>query len=118
MAEKSMEDHLIEISQYAFKTIIMINGGATIAVLAFIGNVWAKDNSNQLIPSLANSMAVFAIAVLCGTLGTGVIYLCNMHYAKNLNFVGGMFRGVAIVLAIVSYVLFGCGIYYAYQAFI
>lgn len=116
MAEKSMEDHLIEISQYVFKTIIMINGGATIALLAFIGNIWNKDGAYQLMPSLAISMASFASAVLCGALGTGVIYICNMHYAKGLNFVAGAFRAVAIILAIGSYVLFGCGIYYTYQA--
>lgn len=77
MAENPMETALINLSQNAFKTVILINGGAAVALLAFLGNIWAKDPGLQVVSSLANSISLFSIGVLIGALGSGMVYVCN-----------------------------------------
>ena len=83
MSENTMETSLINLSQNAFKTIILVNGGASVALLAFLGNIWAKDPDLKVVSLLAKSISVFAIGVLLGAFGSGMIYVCNFLYAIN-----------------------------------
>lgn len=119
MSENTMETSLINLSQNAFKTVILINGGAVVALLTFLGNIWAKDPTTVTVVSLlAESIRFFSIGVLTGALGSGTIYICNYLYAIRKQGMAITFHVLTLVLAISSYVCFGFGAYSAHIAFL
>jgi len=113
-----METALINLSQNAFKTIIIINGGAAVALLAFLGNIWAKDPSLEVVISIASAISLFSIGVLVGALGSGMVYVCNYLYAINKSSTATKFHILTAVLAIGAYVCFGLGAYSAHSSFL
>ena len=55
---------MVSISMEALKFLVLINGGAAVAVLALLGNIYA---SGRPVPDMHCPMVLFAIAlVLCG----------------------------------------------------
>lgn len=118
MAENPMETALINLSQNAFKTVILINGGAAVALLAFLGNIWAKGLQIEVVSWLAKSISLFSIGVLVGALGSGMIYICNYLYSISLPKLAIKFHIFTALLAIAAYVCFGFGAYSAHAAFV
>jgi hypothetical protein len=66
------------------RTIILINGGAAVAILAFIGGL-ASQNRIQMeqLSSVANSLLIFAFgvffAIISMALNYGTLYFTAMH---------------------------------------
>jgi hypothetical protein len=60
--------------QTALRTSFLINGGASVALLAFIGNIWDKTQTAIVIKTLANSLGIFS--------SWG--YFCGNSYRNNL----------------------------------
>lgn len=57
---------VINLGRDALKTLLLINGGAAIAVLAFIGQITSRS-SKELIPALAPVLGWFVFgAIVCG----------------------------------------------------
>ena len=61
--------------QGALKTTIIMNGGASVALLAFIGNTWIHKGDGVAMLSIA--LFLFAIGVLSGCAATGVTYFAQ-----------------------------------------
>ena len=61
--------------QGALKTTIIMNGGASVALLAFIGNTWIHKGDGVAMLSIA--LFLFAAGVLSGCAATGVTYLAQ-----------------------------------------
>jgi len=102
-------------AQSALKTIILVNGGAAVAVLAFIGNIWAKPLEVNIAEALVKSEAWFASGVLLGAVATGFSYLAQYFYErKTFNKSAIAFHIATVVLVIGAYVLFGLGVYSIY----
>jgi hypothetical protein len=59
-------------AENALKSTILINGAATVALLAFIGNVWKADGSPLLI-------------AIAGALYWFVIGVCSMRYQRHFS---------------------------------
>jgi hypothetical protein len=126
--------------QGTLKAALLINGGASVALLAFIGTTIGKDMTNCLSLVLCFSMLLFVFGVLCVAIASGVTYLGGLVYSlvepvdaqekpvdsddanekkvSKSNFWFWLFNGVAITLVILSYVLFSIGCLNAYFAFI
>jgi hypothetical protein len=119
--------------QGALKAALLINGGASVALLAFIGTTIVKDTKNCLSLLLCFSMLLFVFGVLCAAIASGVTYVAglvdslaepvdasnvNEKKASKSNFWFWFFNGAAITLVILSYVLFFIGFLNAYFAFI
>jgi hypothetical protein len=109
---------VIMAGQTALKTSFLINGGAAVALLAFIGNIWNKTQTIIVIKTLANSLVIFSAGVLFVAIATGTTYLTQNFYAYKWNKTGAIVNIVSILCVIMSYLTFILGIIYMYKAFI
>lgn len=75
---------VIGYGQAALKSALLINGGAAAALLAFIGNIWAKGITAAAVVPLTNSIVFFAFGVLSAALGTGTTYVTQYCYLEKL----------------------------------
>jgi hypothetical protein len=68
----------IESANLALRTLIVINGGAAIAVLAFLGAIASKDKIDfAKVGDVANTLRCFAIGVALALVGMALAYLTN-----------------------------------------
>lgn len=111
---REMFRSVIDAGSAAVKSSLLINGGASVALLAFIGNIGAKGHiPNALLVAIAS----FCIGVLTSAMAMGARYLSQHCYAHNLPAWANPLRYVSIGLVIVAYLAFGFGIYCALSAF-
>ncbi len=105
-------------AQTALKISILINGGGAIAILAFLGNTWSKNNVTA---DLTESLSFFAYGIIAAAVGSGVAYLtqCNYLMAENKKQQkrAAWGRVAAITCIIISYVFFMFGAWGASSAF-
>lgn len=97
---------------------MLINGGAAAALLAFIGNIWAKGVAPEAVSSLTSSIAFFAFGVLIAAAGTAGSYFTQYCYAKGFQWMAIAFHTLTVVVVIGAFVLFGLGVRESYQAFV
>lgn len=109
---------VMQTGQTALRTSFLINAGAAIALLAFIGNIWNKAQSSNVIKALANSLCIFSIGVLFVAIATGTTYLTQNAYAFNWKKTGITINIFTILFVISSYITFLFGLIYIYKAFI
>ena len=120
----------IQAGQAALKSAILINGGASVAILAFIGNLATSENSKALIPILSCSLAYFVFGTLVAAMASGGAYLSQAAYSKvnqeeetaeateRWEKRGKVFQYTTIIFVIVSYILFGLGALLTYKTFL
>ena len=101
----------------ALTASILVNGGASVALLAFLGNSW-KANIGQPAQALVFAMVLFAAGVLAGAIASGLTYVTQFCYSREWARSGVGFHIGTIILVAISYVLFACGIVTAYHAFL
>lgn len=109
---------VITAGQNALRTSFLMNGGSSVAMLAFIGHL--ATTVPEKVPLFASSLAVFVIGVLIAAVASGTTYLSQWFYAsenKGLFKIGFSLNVVSIVLGISSYVVYGFGVYEAYGVF-
>lgn len=111
----------ITTGQMALKSALLINGGASVAMLAFTGNVWGKENTLPcLVELLAFSLALFVFGVLSAAVAAGFTYLSQAGYAgefgKVSNKIGSVAHIITVIAVITSYVLFAKGSLLAFSA--
>jgi hypothetical protein len=102
----------------ALKSSMLINGGAAVAMLAFIGKIWEKSISVEAVNLLTNSIAFFSFGVLLAAIGSAGSYFTQYCYSESHHKIGMTFHALTVVMVIGAYVLFGLGSYEAYQAFV
>ncbi|WP_133699270.1 hypothetical protein [Roseateles toxinivorans] len=111
---------VVESAKIALSTSILVNGGATVALLAFVGNLVTKSapGISSLQTSLAWSLISFALGVLLGAVATGGTYLAQYCYHSEWSRAGAVFHIATVLLIIGSYIAFSFGVGNAYHAFI
>lgn len=113
---------VITTGQSALKTSLLINGGATIAVLTFLGNMRTHPrgvgSTFPLEQSLAIALMWFGSGVLLAAIATGATYLNQSIYAHGLMKLGNGFRIVVVTLVIGTYFVFGWGLWIAKEGFL
>jgi len=70
---------VIQAGQNALRTAFLMNGGASVALLALVGHL--SSVAPQRVAALAPSLAVFVGGVLVAALASGVTYLSQWFYA-------------------------------------
>jgi len=114
--------------QAAMKAAFLINGGASVAVLAFIGTAMNNDTNSLLLLKLCFSMIMFIAGVLSVAFASGVTYLAGFADASETEtdtVQSGkktfkwwpIMNTIAIILVVIGYVLFAAGSLNAYCAF-
>lgn len=110
---------VIQSGQNAIRSSFLLNGGAAVAILAFIGKL--AELQSEKIPQFAQSLVIFVIGVLIVTITAGCTYLSQWFYTGNASWkikTGLVLNILAIVLGIVSYIVFILGMCKAYAVFI
>ncbi len=109
---------VIEAGREALNALILINGGAVVALLGFLGATISKGLPAELGLHLTPSILSFGAGVLAGSISLGVRYLTQFCYAYKKIKTGHALNLVSNLMAIGGYVLFAYGIYTAYEAFV
>ena len=121
-AERSMDVEMfrsvIAAGQNAMRSATLINGGAGVALLAFIGHLWERDLSPSVVTGLLSSLVFFMGGVLVSAIAAGATYLSQAFYAEDWISTGHTIKYVTIGLVIASYLAFFMGGYEAYSAFV
>ena len=103
--------------QAALKSAILINGGATVALLAFIGSVFKVSQNSEVVTKLSHAMFCFVIGVLSGAIASGVVYIAQFVYAREKLCLGHILNGFSWFLVVLSYILFLTGVILAFKVF-
>ena len=103
--------------QAAMKAALLINGGASIAMLAFIGTAMNNYTESPLLLKLCFSMLMFIAGVLNVAFAFGVTYLAGFADSKEKVKLWAILNTISILLVIIGYILFALGSLTAYCAF-
>lgn len=113
------ENSIITLGQGAIKSAVLINGGAAVAMLAFIGNVWGKEGlTHDVVILLANSVIHYAYGVLFAAGAAGTTYVTLQVQLFGYEKWGWFMQFITIVLVGASYYYFYLATNQAYNAFI
>lgn len=115
---------LTQFAVQSIKSLLLINGGAAIALLAFIGNFIGKDDINIeafkiTLAILSKALLSFSAGVCLGTLASFSSYICQLLYLETTLYTkASATRYIAVGFAILSLLAFSLGIGYSYGAFV
>lgn len=118
-ANLEMFKSVIQTGQSAIKANMLLNGGAAVALLAFIGKL--ADVNPGRIPLFALPLTVFVIGAFLATLLSGLTYLTQLTFSEDGKWrdrAGYTLQGISILSGLGSLILFGYGTHLAYGAFI
>jgi hypothetical protein len=104
---------VITFSQLTLKSAFLLNGGASIAILTFLGH----DQWKYLRVPLANALLLFVTGVFMSALSTASTYFTQSAYAEHNRRIGNYWRWVTVVLLAVAYLAFGIASWRCYIAF-
>ena len=103
----------------ALKSAILINGGASVALLAFLGKLWESTSGHTaLFSNMPLALLLFVLGVLSSAVAAGFTYLASCFGMQETAKKFHVFNGLAVTLVIVSYIAFGIGGFVGYSAFI
>ncbi len=117
------------VSDYALAAIrglLLINGGAVIALLAFLADIWATDNTlaRDLAANLGDAMGSFVGGAGLSTLTAMLAYLAQRAIneltapeGRTFHWAAHALTVAAIVSAFLSFALFAAGSFRAIDAF-
>ncbi len=111
---------LIQLGTFGLKFIQIVNGGAAIALLAYLGNV---TKSGGEAPDLVWPMTFFIIGLILGGLATVTAYLTQLHlYNEGLGVVQSgehkLWLWASIGLCVLGLASFAVGSLTAAKAFV
>jgi hypothetical protein len=128
-----MSDTVMKDAWAVMRILVLINGGAAIAILTFVGGLAAKSDRNVAqVVGVANGLRWFAYGVIAATLIAGFSYLTNYCYGlaatvaikdwvhpyvhptpfgNKVSLAGRVLHVAAIALALASLGLFAAGVY-------
>lgn len=110
---------VIQAGQNAIKSSFLLNGGAAVALLAFIAKL--TEARAEKIPAFAGSLTIFVVGVLVITITSGFTYLSQWFYAGDKPWkvkTGHWLNIIAIIMGLSSYGLFIWGMCMAYRGFV
>ena len=105
--------------QNALKTAFLMNGGATVVLIAFLGKL--SDQHQDKIADFASALVLFVFGVLAITVSSGITYLTQWFYADLEPWTiktGHVLNFLSIGLCLASYGLFIWGTFRTYNAFL
>jgi|GEM_PF-925797 len=69
---------MIQIAIEGFKLITLINGGAAVAILAYLGNIASKRDGAIKLPDMTCAISSFSLGVLCCAMGIICGYMTQL----------------------------------------
>lgn len=112
----------VDTSHLAIKSALLINGGAAVAFLAFLGTAWSRFSSASVKATLAGSLEHFIEGVMWIGIGSGIAYLCQAafsgQFGKHGQIIGEVLRWISVALVLGSFAKFYFGCQMAIEAFV
>lgn len=109
---------LVTLSTEGFKYFILVNGGAAVAILAYLGSIAGKGGS---VPDMRYAMALFLFGLLSCGVAMVFAYLTQLQRLNRLAVQQTTDRDwrlvVAIIFACLSLIAFAIGSWLAVVAF-
>ena len=128
--DKYTDDQIHSTADYEkmlVKSMMLINGGAIVALLAFIGNIWPIEAEQSVFTSLITALEYFLYGLLCSIFCVAINIIYSMDFIINLANMKRDKQNGKISLPISHYVriialvgsvgLFGLGVEHALNAF-
>lgn len=117
-----LEKQAIEAGNKALHAVLLLNGGACIAILGFLAsNLTPKATSaaqDSIITGFLTSLVYFAFGAGCAVCASAAAYLTNLSYSQQLItgktnrwWVGVAFNRLAILFCLASIGLFFFGVW-------
>ncbi|EOC1797619.1 hypothetical protein [Vibrio fluvialis] len=97
---------VITSGQAALKASMVINGGAAVALLAFMGKIWGSSITTGVASSLSGSTFMFCIGIILGALASGTTYFSQCLYNVDKIKIGNIINVVTIIMVLASYGIF------------
>lgn len=113
---------VLEAGKSALHALLIINGGAVIALLGVLGSLAGRDGGASFASMLALPLLLFGVGVLAGAVGFALRYFSQACYSESENADdayqkwGHAFRYMAITTVLVGFCVFGWAMYGAFQA--
>ena len=110
---------VITAGQAAIKSSLLLNGGAAVALLAFMGHL--TQQTPERVADFATCLLLFTFGALAIVIVSGFTYLSQWFYTSNSSNArqwGFVFNLCCIALGVVSYVLFAWGLLEVYCEFV
>lgn len=113
---------VLEAGKSALQALLIINGGAVIALLGVMSNLVGKSGGEVFARHLALPLLQFGVGVLLGAIGFAFRYFSQACYAESgdsnvkLHLAGDWMRYAAVLSAVIGYVIFGFAVANAYHA--
>lgn len=113
---------VLEAGKSALQSLLIINGGAVVALLGVFSSLAGKDGGATFARYLSLPLLQFGLGVLVAALGFAFRYFSQACYCKSnedndsYQKAGDWFRYAAIGSALSGYVLFGFAVVNAYHA--
>ena len=79
---------VIDLAQGALKSVMLINGGGAVALLAFIGTLWDNDIDRTALLYLTYAISSFALGLLSGAITAVCFYYSEYMDAGGPNSFG------------------------------
>lgn len=106
-------------AQSAIKLQALVNGGAAVALLAFIGKVWTPDfNASPIAKYIPLALVLYCCGVGSAALTQSFTYLSQHYFTYDGDKVAAVIRFFAQLTAFSSLVLFFVATYVAYLGFV
>ena len=96
----------------AIKSVMLLNGGGALAMLAFIAYV--AESRPSSIPVLAPTLLPFAFGTFAGGLIYGGRYAAQYYYGRDQMTWGNRITGLCVALGVASYITFVVGLLQVY----
>ena len=113
---KELFKSVIASGENALKAAMLINGGASVAFLAFLGNLMVKSQALKM-GNFPKAMLCFVGGVLVAATATGLTYCAQHSYHQRRLKTGNVFNMFAIAFVVASYFLFAFGGWKAFREF-
>lgn len=104
----------------ALRGIVIVNGGSVVALLAFFGQAWSKNEvqATMLMSSLRMGLGMFVAGTVAGISAQGLAFLAQMLFNEGHRVAGYWVRGVCIAVSLCGVLFFACGSYTSLGSFV
>lgn len=119
-ASLEMFSSVLDYGKHALNAAMIVNAGAAVALLSFIGNLSTRLQPNQVPQGLVTAILCFVCGVGSAALASGGAYCTQFYYSESKTKAGIRYHIITAALALSSYILFfvGAGVSYgALRAF-
>ena len=110
----------VAFAQDALKGIVLLNGGGVVALLAFFGQAWSKNEAQAtlVMSYLRTGLILLVFGALSGIVAQGLAYLSQQAFVEGNNTLARHLRRACITFAIAGMYFFAHGSIVAISDFI